>query len=84
MGLAIGGHPGSQILVTIRYKIRSQLRDSAGFSPDFPRYLQRLFPAETDSPGIISFQVGMSIFFLKISSLGGSVRIGLALGPIPP
>jgi hypothetical protein len=53
MDRAIGGHPDSQILVTILYKICSQLRDSAGFSPNFPRYLQGLFPPETDSFGIV-------------------------------
>lgn len=39
----IGGHPGSEM------GISSQLRDSVGFAPNFPRYLCRLLLDRTDA-----------------------------------
>jgi hypothetical protein len=39
----IGGHPDSKSKL-----LSLQLRDSVGFTPNFPRYLWRLTPTRTD------------------------------------
>jgi hypothetical protein len=41
--LTIGGHSDLETV-----QIPSQLRDSVGLAPNFPRFLQRLLPVGTD------------------------------------
>ncbi len=74
----LGGHPDlpiSNFLILFSLKSDLQLRDSDGFTPYFPRYLQRLIPFETKSTFTVAqFDDSDRQLLIKVSNPSNRMR----------